>query len=270
MTTLSQSGDGLSREYDAEFGYVSGRRRRARDTPRRRVAAALSGNQPFGRHNRVLTWDGLRGAAPMELAVSYLFLRRAIGLIGTLIPVAVPLGYCVSTGSWRLLSSVSSYYYTDMRNAFVGALCAVGVFLICYRYRRWDDVFATLSGAFAVGVALSPTAPPNPSDLARTVGVLHSAFAACFLIAMALMCWFLFTLSDTPAELRSKAKNARNRVYRLCAIAIVAFTALAGLASFAPQAFVAAVHPLFWCEALATFAFGLAWWIKGQTLLRDT
>lgn len=205
----------------------------------------------------------------MGLAVSYLFLRRAIGLIGALIPIVVPLGYSVSTGSWRLLSSVSSYYYTDMRNAFVGALCSVGVFLICYRYRQWDDVIATLAGAFAIGVALCPTAPPNPSALASTVGVLHVVFAACFLVTMALMCWFLFTRSDAPAGRRTTAKNRRNLLYRVCAIVIVAFTALAGLASFAPQSFVDTVHPLFWCEALATFAFGLAWWIKGQTLLRD-
>lgn len=205
----------------------------------------------------------------MELAVSYLFLRRAIGLIGALIPIVVPLGYSLSTGSWRLLSSVSSYYYTDMRNPFVGALCAVGVFLICYRYRRWDDLLATLAGVFAIGVACCPTAPPNPSDLARTAGVLHSVFAACFLVTMALMCWFLFTLSDAPANSRPAAKNRRNLLYRGCSLAILLFTVLAGLASFTPQPFIDAVHPLFWCEALATFAFGIAWWVKGETLLRD-
>jgi hypothetical protein len=205
----------------------------------------------------------------MELAVSYVFLRRAVGLVGALIPIVVPLGYCLSTGSWRLLSSVSSYYYTDMRNLFVGAMCAVGVFLICYRYRRWDGVFSTLGGAFAIGLALCPTAPPNPSALARTAGVLHIVFSASFLVTMALMCWFLFTLSDAPPGSRTSAKNRRNLVYRSCAIAILGFTALAGLSSFAPQSFIRAVHPLFWCEALATFSFGLAWWIKGQTLLRD-
>jgi hypothetical protein len=205
----------------------------------------------------------------MELAVSYLFLRRAIGLIGAMLPIVVPLGYCVSTGSWRLLSSVSSYYYTDMRNVFVGALCAVGVFLVCYRYHRWDDLIATFAGAFSIGVAFCPTAPPHPSELARTVGVLHVVFAACFLVAMALMCWLLFTRSSAPAGSRTAAKNRRNLVYRVCAIAIAGFTALAGLASFAPQSFIETVHPLFWCEALAIFAFGFAWWIKGQTLLRD-
>lgn len=205
----------------------------------------------------------------MELAVSYLFLRRAVGLIGALLPVALPLGYSATTGDWRLLPSVSSYYYTDMRNPFVGALCAIGVFLICYRYQQWDDLFSTVAGVCAIGVAMCPPVPPDPTGLARTAGVLHVAFAAVFLVGMALVSWFLFTRSDTPPEDRPAAKNTRNVIYRTCAILVLAFTALAGLSSLAPQSFIDDVHPLFWCEALATFAFGFAWWIKGQTLFQD-
>jgi hypothetical protein len=205
----------------------------------------------------------------MELAVSYLFLRRAIGFIGSLLPVVLPLGYALSTGKWLLLASVSSYYYSDMRNVFVGGLCAVGVFLVCYRYRRWDDVFATAAGTCAIGVALCPPRPPDASRLAEVAGVLHIVFATLFFLTMALMCWFLFTRSSKPVGQRPAAKNARNLVYRVCAVAIVVFTALAGLSAFASQSFIDTVHPLFWCEALATFAFGFAWFIKGQTLLRD-
>jgi hypothetical protein len=205
----------------------------------------------------------------MELAVSYVFLRRAIGFIGALLPVTLPLGYALTTGKWLLLPSVSSYYYSDMRNVFVGSLSAVGVFLVCYRYRHWDDVFATIGGACAIGVALCPPRPAGASRLAEAVGVLHVVFAALFLLNMALICWFLFTLSDLPADQRPAAKNVRNVIYRTCALAVVLFTALAGLSSFASQSFDDTVHPLFWCEALATFAFGFAWFVKGETLLRD-
>jgi hypothetical protein len=205
----------------------------------------------------------------VNLAISYLFLRRAIGLIGSLLPVALPLGYSITTGRWVLLSSMSSYYYTDARNIFVGSLCAVGVFLICYRYQHWDDVFATVAGLCAVGVAFDPPVPPDPSALARVQGILHVVFAASFLVAMALMCLLLFTRSDQPKAARTTTKNIRDLIYRVSGGAILIFTALAGVSSFAPQSFIDDVHPLFWCEALATFAFGIAWFVKGQTLLRD-
>jgi hypothetical protein len=64
-------------------------------------------------------------------------------------------------------------------------------------------------------------------------------------------------------------KNARDLVYRVCGGLILVFTVLAGLSSFASQSFVDDVHPLFWCEAIATFAFGFAWWVKGETLWKD-
>lgn len=205
----------------------------------------------------------------MELTVSYLFLRRAIGLIGSLLPAVLPLGYALSTGKWVLLASISSYYYSDMRNVLVGSLCAVGVFLVCYRYQQWDDLFSTLAGLCAIGVALCPTRPPSASRPAATVGVCHVVFAALFLVGMALMCWFRFTLSDTPAEQRAAAKNRRNLTYRVCAVLILAFTALAAISSLSSQSFADTVHPLFWCEASATFAFGFAWFVKGGALLRD-
>jgi hypothetical protein len=205
----------------------------------------------------------------MELAVSYLFLRRAVGLIGSLLPIAVPLGYSVTTGHWRLMESLSIYYYTDARNVFVGSLCAVGVFLICYRYRRWDDLISTLAGAFAIGVAFCPTLPPNPSDLARVLGVLHDIFAIAFFVTMALMCLFLFTRSDAPPNERTSQKDRRDLVYRVCGVVILVFTVLAVLTSLASKSFVEEVHPLFWCEAVGTFTFGVAWWVKGQTLWKD-
>jgi hypothetical protein len=205
----------------------------------------------------------------MELAVSYLFLRRAVGLIGSLLPIVVPLGYSITTGNWLLLPSISSYYYTDVRNVFVGSLCAVGVFLICYRYRYWDDIFATLAGVFAIGVAFCPPVVPDPSGLARVMGVLHVVFAALFLITMGLMCLFLFTRSYPAQTGRTAAKNTRNLIYRICGALVLAFTALAGLSALASQSFINDVHPLFWCEAIATFAFGFAWWVKGQTLWQD-
>ena len=205
----------------------------------------------------------------MEIVASYRFLRRAIGLLGGVLPVAIPLGYSISTGDYRLLSSISSYYYTDMRNIFVAILCAVGVFLICYRYERIDDVLSYVAGASSIGIALCPPVPPDPSTAAQVAGVVHVVLAAVFFVTMALICWFLFTKSDLPARARTAQKNIRNAIYRACGAIIAVFTALADASSFLPQSFIDSYHPLYWCEAVATLSFGGAWWIKGETLFTD-
>jgi hypothetical protein len=205
----------------------------------------------------------------MGIVVSYRFLRRAIGLIGSLLPIALPLGYSISSGQYRLLASISSYYYTDMRNVFVGSMCSVGIFLVCYRYRRWDDILSSIAGAAAIGVGLCPPVPPNPSGEARVVGGLHVVFAALFLITIAVICWALFPTSDPPLPGQASRQATRNRVYRICAAVIMGFTALAGASALLPQSFIERYHPLFWCEAVATLAFGVAWWIKGDTFIKD-
>ena len=212
----------------------------------------------------------------MDLISSYLYLRRAIGIIGILVPIVLPIGYAVSTGHDRLLASVSTYYYTDMRNIFVGSMCAVGVFLLCYRLTPLDDLLTSIVGAAAILVALCPTVPPNPSTIATVVGYLHIAFAAILLVGFALISWFIFTQPDPARPLPDpqqgdpgSRKNLRNVIYRGCAIVIVAGVALAVLSSQLPRSFVHTYHPLFWCEAVATFAFGVSWLIKGQTLFRD-
>jgi hypothetical protein len=168
-----------------------------------------------------------------------------------------------------LLSSISSYYYTDMRNIFVAMLCAVGVFLICYRYERIDDVLSYVAGVSSIGIALCPPVPPDPSTAARVAGIVHVVLAAVFFTAMALICWFLFTRSNLPVQARTAQKKIRNGIYRVCGAVIAVFTVLAGVSSLLPESFVDSYHPLYWCEAVATLSFGVAWWIKGETLFTD-
>jgi hypothetical protein len=58
------------------------------------------------------------------LVISYLLLRKVIGILGFTLPFILSIGaYLISrTG---IQSSLSSYYYTDMRNVFVGVLCVI-------------------------------------------------------------------------------------------------------------------------------------------------
>src|SRR5258708_1137366 len=106
------------------------------------------------------------GAAivPDSLVMSYLGLRKAIGIIGLMLPFLLAIGNFFAQPLLRdakplrgLQDSISHYYYTDMGNVFVGSLCAIGIFLLSYRgYEKHDRVAGTLACIFAVGVALFP------------------------------------------------------------------------------------------------------------------
>src|SRR2546422_1314512 len=94
-----------------------------------------------------------------SLVLSYLGLRKAVGIIGTALPFVLALGKILLEGP-GIQSSISSYYHTGMRDVFVGSLCAIAVFLISYHgYEQKDDIAGDLACVFALGVALFPTTP---------------------------------------------------------------------------------------------------------------
>jgi hypothetical protein len=203
------------------------------------------------------------------LAQSYLFLRRAIGIIGLALPVVLIVGNLV----WPpgvLLLSISSSYYSPLRGVFVGSMCALGVFLLSYRgYGRVDDVAGDIAAVAAVGVALFPTTPDfgPTTGTQQVVGGLHMAFAGIFFLTLVFFCWYLFprTTDDPP----TRQKLRRNAVYRVCgvlillSIVLIAVTELINLTTSA--------HAMLWLETVAILAFGVAWAVKGETMgvLRD-
>ena len=202
-----------------------------------------------------------------EAVLSYIGLRRAIGGIGIALPFVLVIGNLLLTGE-GLRSSLSSYYYTGMRDIFVGSLCAVGVFLFCYRYDRADDLMANIAGASAIGVALLPTRPTVPTSMTQiVVGWVHLTFAAVFFALLAWFCLVPFTRDDGAPTPR---KMVRNTVYRACGIVILACLVLAAVNGIlVPPAVANWLHGLFWLESLAALAFGVAWFVKGDTVLRD-
>ena len=98
-----------------------------------------------------------------ELLVrSYLFLRSGIGIIGVALPVVLVIGAIILDQRFEFLDSMSSYYYSVMRDVFVGSLWAIGIFLICYQYDHLDDLVSTVAGFCAIGLSLFPTPPDCP------------------------------------------------------------------------------------------------------------
>jgi hypothetical protein len=146
-----------------------------------------------------------------SLAFSYLDLRKAVGIIGFALPFVLALGKMLLQGD-GLQSSISGYYYTDMRNVFVGSLCAIGVFLISTTGYDWrDEVAGWLAGAFAIGVALVPTSPcTGATSQDRCIGYLHLTFAGFLFATLAYFCIKLFTQSSVPKKDRTRKKIYRN------------------------------------------------------------
>lgn len=97
-------------------------------------------------------------------------MRVVIGVIAILLVLVVYFGnwflftrslaVCVYSPHW-VPGSLSGFYYTHMRNLFVGAMCAMGVFFAAYRgYDRWDNRLTNVAGLATICIALSPTTPP--------------------------------------------------------------------------------------------------------------
>lgn len=201
------------------------------------------------------------------LVHSYLYLRRAIGIIGTALPAVLIIGKLIVDGG-GLQDSISAYFYTDMRGVFVGSMCAVGAFLLSYRgYDVIDDIAGNLAGVAAIGVGLFPTAPKDPSATAALIGVLHLVFASIFFLTIAFFAIVLFRRTSEMGP--SERKVQRNRLYLTCGVLIIAcLLAIAVVHQFFNAA-TAGLHPELWLESIAVMSFGLAWLTKGEAILGD-
>jgi hypothetical protein len=204
-----------------------------------------------------IQWLNETSAQP--LVRSYLFLRTGIGIIGVALPIVLIFGRIILERRLGILDSMSAYYQSVMRDVFVGSLWAIGIFLICYQYDHLDDIASTIAGASAILVALFPTPP------------MHQLSAACFFVILALMAIFLFRRTDQVNP--TQRKQQRNTLYLICGIAIVACLVLAALILLVPNLsgtpWLQPLHPILVLESLAICAFGIAWFVKGETILKD-
>ena len=233
-----------------------------------------------------------QAATERQLAMSYLGLRRGVGWIGVLLPFVLPLGKILLDGH-GLEGSMSAYFYTVTGRVFVGSLCAIGVFLLSYRYKKWDIIASIIAGICAIGVALFPTAPEvDPTATQKAIGIVHGIFAGLFFFTLACMSIFLFTKTNPYQTLKLRKlrdylstlvmtrtkpglplnprKKRRNIIYRVCGYLILACIIgmlIVGIPSIKEH--VKQCNLVFWLESIAVFAFGASWLIKGDTILAD-
>lgn len=229
--------------------------------------------------------SGPEQEASNELVLSFLAVRQAIGWIGVALPFAlIASGVVLRSG---IEPSISEFYFTSAADLFVGALCAIGVFLAAYTgfeprpEERISDFWVAKIAAVAVfGVALIPTSGPDvaPPPFAHrfvaegVASALHYGSAAVFFACLAIFCLVLFRRSD-PAKPIDDAKRVQNKIYFACGVVIVAtmllMVAWGLLVRFTDAAIVdalAEVDAVFWLESIGVWAFGVSWLTKGKLM----
>ncbi|HLK72819.1 MAG TPA: hypothetical protein VKU77_04130 [Streptosporangiaceae bacterium] len=216
------------------------------------------------------------------LAANYLYLRKVVGWLGTLLPLillaANPIALSIEHSSCGWLpNSVSGYYYSPVRNIFVGAVVGLGLFLIAYVGADLGDrVITDLAGVFALGVAFFPTTPTVASPASATcetvsqlssrqqvIGDVHAVSAVLFLLFLA---WMAIRFTTTDSAEPAPQRLLRNRIYWICAIVILASAVAAVVTNFLPVSLRPSFPYLFVYEAVGIFAFGVSWFVDDQML----
>ncbi len=204
---------------------------------------------------------------------SYLLLRFIVGLLGLGLPVVVVLIDALwFKGTPVPRDSLSAYYYSGMREVFVGGLAATGVFLVSYKIadRNLDNLLSSIAGIGALGVALLPTRRPDSgmplTPLQESIGetavaAVHILSAFAFIISLAGMS-VLFAMRERTRRDQAGKRSPEywRRFHLACTSAMVLALCWIGIFKFGLD------RPRFALligEAGAVMAFGLSWLAKG-------
>ena len=222
-----------------------------------------------------------------QMMATFLSLRVGVGVIGIVFPLLLWFGGNIA--GIHLADSMSAYYHANqacidpqrhedptqcsadplstgagpMRNWFVGTLFAVGVCLYLIKgFSKWENVFLTIAGIFAVCVALFPM----PWTTGKVAGFpIHYVSAVTFFIFIAFVCMFcsgktLKYMPDIPN--REKVIAHFKLLYRALATLMV----LSPVAAYAFSEFTGPNRRVFWAEAFGIWAFGTYWLVKTKEL----
>ena len=207
------------------------------------------------------------------LVLSYLDIRKSLGILGLLLPVLLgPVGWLIFGVGFQ--ENMSSYYHTPLRDLFVGVMCSIGIFLFCYRgYDAIENWTANLAALAAIGVALFPMDPnSDPLHQSTVLGYLHTLCGGTFFFTLTI--YSLYFFPHTPISFRIQSMDEkRDAIYRLSGIAMLTSMGAMGLQLFifygVVKEFFSSWNLIFWMEWIAVWAFAFAWLTKGEAILAD-
>lgn len=217
-----------------------------------------------------------------KLVLSYITVRKLIGILGFLFPLILVLGSILIGCCEEIQISISNYYHTNMRDVFVGYVSTLSIFMFSYKgYDIADRIVSMLAGIFGVIVALMPTnlkiirgTIPHCNiwcDIERhsVIGTIHLIAAGLFILSMAYFTLFLFTKGETHP---TPEKIIRNEIYKTAGYIMLSCIAILILFFIMPDAVTQPLlkyKPVFWLETIAFVAFGFSWLVKGGLFFKD-
>lgn len=218
----------------------------------------------------------LRTKVPSPV-ISYKNLRTLIGILGMLLPAVCYFGGKIFAGL-SLQRSISFYYHTNVRDAFVGLLVVVGMFMVTYKgYENIDNIVSHIIGAAALGIAIFPcllsaavTTPVGFFQInPKLSNIIHLSSASVFFFLLAINSIFLFTMTDPTKEMTPNKKR-RNKIYVTCGVIILlSIAALIIIEQTMSEAVIDRLSIVFWVEFVMLNAFGVSWLVKGEAIFGD-
>lgn len=190
------------------------------------------------------------------------FAEQAIGVLAMLLPLVLIFGARITGGP--TLATLSHYYYSPMRNIYVGSFCVLGALLISYRGNSPLSRSLTIwAGLSCIGWALFPVAPAGPSSEAvRLIAVFHFLFVIQTYIAFGVIANQFASSEDTSVAVRM--------AYFVCSGTIFTFLALSIAPTWLPGRVVDSVTVILSAESAALTAAGVSWFVWGRrAALRD-
>lgn len=234
--------------------------------------------------------------------ISYHKIRRAVGIIGMLLPFGlwsmnalINESEILNHSFWitfekpylpdeNLKDSISHFYYAAVGELFTGALCAVSLFLFCYRgYSKpksgkyckipGDSFMTNFAGLMALLVVIFPTSSKQINDNFRvfvaseTTGYIHYLAAALFFITLSVISFVNFRRTKHPEDF---GKMKSHNIYRNCAlimmscmivlIIIFILEKTTSTTTFWAEKY----NVTYWLETIMLLAFGISWVVKGE------
>ena len=187
----------------------------------------------------------------------YKALRLMLGIIAFVMP------FLVTLIARTPLASISASYHTEARDFFVGLLFIVGALMLAYNGHTTREALASKIAALsAIVVALFPTSQSCGSS--SSTSVIHFSAAVLLFLILAYFCFWPFR-ENTKGKAGKRGVRAKFYFACGCVMVVCMLVGLIGKLVFSCET-MNAWSVIYWVEAIALGAFGVAWVVAGKVI----